>query len=413
MRTGIAGWLAPIGFAVLLAPGAQAAQPLEASASLRLSYFTSTRDLDSLQGVQAITGEWELGQEVSDAHRWDIAGRVTFYGAKGLERTRTHWRSVAWHTRMERADVRVGQQLVRWGKADGINPIDFFTPVDHTSILPLEDDRYLSVPAARVDLHVDDSRSLSMVATAGFTPSRLPWPRPSPVTVHEQLPGASQVGARWSHTGERTDWSLAAFRGHASLPLLHAQPGATPAEDSYLRHYAPIVGVGADLARSAGPYGIRAELAHTSPRDEGELQSIRSSWHLVAGVDRSFSEWNFNVQAVVHHTPGFRPIDRSASAGVQWAATQNAIVHGQQAEWVHGMTARVVADWRNDTLQTELLVVAQFDPANYVLRPLLTYAASDTVKLRAGAEYYHGPQDTYFGALEPNRTAFAEVQWYY
>src|SRR5262245_15665025 len=103
MRARILGRLAPIGFAVLLAPAAQAAQPLEASGSLRLSYFASTRDLDSLQGVQAVTGEWELGQEVSDAHRWDIAGRITFYGADGLERTHTHWRSVAWHARFERA----------------------------------------------------------------------------------------------------------------------------------------------------------------------------------------------------------------------------------------------------------------------------------------------------------------------
>ncbi|QSX77643.1 DUF1302 family protein [Agrilutibacter solisilvae] len=406
--------MAPLGIVAALASPA-AAFAADLSGSLRLSYFSSSRDLDDVRGVQALTGEIEWKQDIGPAHRLEVKGRSTLFGHGSLARTRTHWSSALWHARFEHADLRLGQQKIRWGKADGINPTDFFTPVDYTTVLPLEDDRYLSVPAARLDLHLSDVDSLSMVVGDGFTPSRIPWPRPSPVTVRDDEPDAGQLGARWTHTGERQDWSLSAFRGHSTLPLLHAQEPGSPGETDpdFVRHYARVQGFGVDLARSVGAFGFRAELAYVVPRGYNARQSIRSNWHLVAGVDRSFPAWNFNVQAVVRHTPDFEPIDGNLPDAVRFAALQNGLIHGQQARWVHGMTARVAADWRNDTLQTELLAVAQFSPDNYLLRPLVTYAWSDRVKLRAGAEYYRGPADTYFGALERNRTAFVEWQLFY
>jgi hypothetical protein len=258
-----------------------------------------------------------------------------------------------------------------------------------------------------------------VVLEPDFTPSRVPWPRPSPVTVTDDEPSGRkhpQMGLRWLHTGERLDWSVSAFHGFGTLPLLSFAGLAADGSATYARHYAAVDGIGVDVARNFGKLGFRAELAYTRPRqDEGGngRQAAQSSYFLVAGFDRSFDEWNINVQALLRHTPNYQETIAFSSSQEQWAAVQNAIVHGQQERDMVGMTARVSADWLHDILQTELLMITNFSPGNSLIRPLVTYALSDQRKIRLGAEYYSGPDLSYFGSLERNRTVFLEFQQFY
>lgn len=389
------------------------------SGSARLSYFSSSRDLDDIRNVAVASAEVELEHALSKAQRLELEARVISEDLTRDSRTRALWTSAYWAFRSTHFDIRIGQQKVRWGKADGINPSDFFTPIDYTILLPLEEDRHLSVPVVRADLHVSETDSLSVVLEPDFTPSRVPWPKPSPVTVMDVEPGARenpQLGLRWTHTGETLDWSVSAFHGFATLPLLSFAGFAADGSASYTRHYAAVDGIGADVARNFGKLGFRAEIAHVRPRQQhgpDGLQSVQTSTFLVAGVDRSFDAWNINVQALLRYTPNYQQTLSYSNSQQQWAAVQNAIVHGQQEKVMAGMTTRVSANWLNDTLQTELLVVANFSPANSLVRPLVTYALSDRHKIRLGAEYYSGPELSYFGELERNRTVFLEFQQFY
>ncbi len=383
------------------------------SGSLRFSYFSSSRDLNDVEHIPVVSAEIEIKQRISDNQSFELNVEATVDDFFRDSNTRIKWDSAYWFLRTDRIDLRIGQQKIRWGKADGINPTDFFTPIDFTVPLPLEDDRYLSVPAIRADIHINDTESISLVAERGFTPTRIPWPKPSPVGIVDDEPSGWQAGARWLHTGEQLDWSASVFHGYSTLPLLHFDEASGLSRPSFIRHYTAIRGIGADVARNFGQYGFRAEAAYTQPRARDGRLSIRPSYSMVAGFDRSFDEWNFNVQAVLRYTPDFRPVNPGIPLPQQWAAAQNAIVHGQQERFMYGMTARIAAEWLNDTLLTEMLVVANFSPDNYFLRPLLTYAVSDRTKLRLGAEYYAGPDASYFGSLERNRTAFVEVQLSY
>jgi hypothetical protein len=380
--------------------------------NVRLGWFGSSRDLDARDDLATLSGELSLRQSIGDNQRFDVKVRAIAEDAFGDRRNRVDWMQATWFLRTERVDVRVGKQKVRWGKADGINPTDFFTPIDYTVLLPLEDDRYEAIPAVRADVHVNETDSVSLVAARGFTPTRTPWPKPSPFAVSDDEPSDWQVGVRWLHTGERLDWSLSAFRGDATLPLLHAE--ATPSGDAaFVRHYARLDALGADIARNFGGFGFRAEAAYYRRRAGQGRQSATSGYMLVAGVDRSLDNWNINVQGVLQHTPDWRDPARETNAFRRLAATRNAILHGQQKRTMVGMTARIAANWRHDTLQTELLLVANASPRSVFARPMLTYALNDRLKLRAGYEHYAGDDDTYFGALKRNRTGFLEWQLSY
>ncbi len=381
--------------------------------SLRLSYFSSSRDLNQLGGIPVLTGEIEIEQSIADDQRIEFKIRATEEGLFRDSDTQVKVDNAYWSLRTEHVALRFGLQRVRWGMADGINPTDFFTPSDHTALLPLEDDRYLSVPALRADVHVRDNDSISLIAEPGFTATRLPWPKPSPVMVRDDEPSGWQLGARWLHTGERIDWSASIFQGYSTLPLLHFDEFASTTTPIFVRHYTAIRAIGADVARNFGQYGFRAELAYTRPYASEGRQSVMAGYFLVAGFDRKFHRWNFNVQTTVRYTPGLGTAAADTSPPRQWAAMQNSIVSGQQKRLAYGMTARMVAGWFNDTLQTEFLAVANFSPGNYLLRPLLTYSLSDSAKLRLGAEHYAGVDESYFGALKRNSTAFFEMQFTY
>ena len=48
---------------------------------------------------------------------------------------------------------------------------------------------------------------------------------------------------------------------------------------------------------------------------------------------------------------------------------------------------------------------------NSYIRPLISYAFTDHVTATLGAELYHGADDTFFGRVRRNQSAFAEVRY--
>ena len=140
---------------------------------------------------------------------------------------------------------------------------------------------------------------------------------------------------------------------------------------------------------------------------------MASNYFLVAGFDRSIDHWSVNIQGLWRYTPDYKTTNAAAFAPQQFSATQNAIVYNQQDRLTRGMTVRIGANWLHDTLQTEVRAVAYFDPTNYLLRPLVTYALSDSRKVLLGGEYYSGPDLSFFGSLKRNRTLFAEFQQFF
>ena len=46
-------------------------------------------------------------------------------------------------------DLRIGKQIIAWGRADRINPTDNLTPRDYTLLVPDDDDQRLGTPAVK------------------------------------------------------------------------------------------------------------------------------------------------------------------------------------------------------------------------------------------------------------------------
>ena len=87
------------------------------------------------------------------------------------------------------------------------------------------------------------------------------------------------------------------------------------------------------------------------------------------------------------------------------------MISQQMRQSQHGASARVSYKWLHDTLEAEVAAAGYARPRGYVVRPKVTYAVSDRMKLLIGGELNRGDAASVFGMQRNNSGGFAEVRW--
>jgi hypothetical protein len=117
------------------------------------------------------------------------------------------------------------------------------------------------------------------------------------------------------------------------------------------------------------------------------------------------------VQYLYRFVKDFHGPASAESSFVNAVASQQAALSGQTRRHSHGASARVSYKWLHDTLEAEAAAAGYARPWGVTVRPKVTYAVSDRVKLLIGGELYRGDAASVFGILRDNSGAFAEVRW--
>ena len=313
-------------------------------------------------------------------------------------------------------EVRAGRQIIAWGRADGINPTDNLTGQDLTLLAPDDSDRRLGATAVRLTYSLGDV-SATAIWLPEFRSNRIPVPAALgdlPASASEWR--AEQFAVRIEQTGREVDWSLSAFRGRDLNPDLgigRQASGPAGQQGLSLSHHDVLV-IGADAAGNVGRYGLRAEAAYVRTEDRGGVDPFVKNPYLsvVAGGDRTFREhMNVNIQYLYRYLAHFESPGSSGSPFVDLVAQSQAALSGQTRRHQHGASARVSYKWFHDTLEAEVAAAGYARPRGGVLRPKITYAVSDRMKLLVGGEFYRGNAASVFGILRDNTGGFAEIRW--
>jgi hypothetical protein len=230
--------------------------------------------------------------QVEDEWRLDVEDR-------GRLRPRVSLRRAAATVAHRGVTLDLGKQFIRWGRADIIYPTDRFAPRDYINVI---DSELLPVFAARAALQVRDE-TLEAIWSPQPTPSRLPlldqrWvslpPEVAGLTVVDGapvLPGGSQFGVRWRHTGSRVETALSFFDGFNHHPDLEArlQPAAGAVE--VVQRHPEIRMYGGDIALPTRYLTLKGEAAWvTSPEATSDEYVL-----YVVEVERQVGEWLLDV----------------------------------------------------------------------------------------------------------------------
>ncbi len=312
-------------------------------------------------------------------------------------------------------DLRIGQQIIVWGRADRINPTDNLTPRDFTLLVPDDDDQRLGTLAVK-GTYFTGPFSFTALWLPRFEPDRIPLRSPPPpLFFSERRPegGTRQWAFKMEQTGGTVDWSFSYFHGFDLFPDITIDPSHPPSIKLVLEHH-PIDVIGADAATTVGRFGLRGEAAYTFTEDkQGEDPEIKNPFFfLVAGGDRTFLEsLNINLQYIFHLVTQYRNPEEILDPLQREVAIQQAVITNQIERVQQGVSLRISNQWWNQTLEGEVVGVLFFPRHDYALRPKVTYAFSDRWKGVIGADLFRGEQRSFFGYLRSNSTAYVELRW--
>ena len=309
-------------------------------------------------------------------------------------------------------DLRLGHQIVVWGRADGINPTNNITPQNMLRRSPDEDDRRQGNMMMRAFYTANPFR-LEFIWTPVYAASTLPLglvPLPESIVLTDTwtpptLLREGNLAVKLHVETAKFDGSLSLFEGYAPLPGLAANlplDGSTiPVTPTPYRTRI----LGADFQTTWGALGLRGEVAWKKPKDAAQVfaPAPEEEIHAVLGLDRSWGDFNLILQYEYKHVPHWAapilaavyPLDPLGFLFIE----KNRMLAGQLEKTQHGLIARPSWSLCHETLSLEMLTLYRFTTEEWMLAPRLHYNLADALTLTAGADLYDGPEATLFGSI--------------
>lgn len=316
-------------------------------------------------------------------------------------------------------DLRIGQQIVVWGKADGYNPTNTITPMNLLTFSPDEDDRRESNFVIRSFLNWQTMR-LELIWVPVYQPSVLPFSR---VKLPEgfQFSAPDYPDTRIEHSagafklhfeGVTIDGSLSYFNGYFPMPGI----GAAPMDEITLNIYPTAYrtqSVGADFSTMVGKYGLRGEFAYRKPDKQEKIwQSIpNSQLEYILGIDREIGDFSLILKYIGKHVFDFSELGDSPDEVHQKICLWNRMVFSQLEKWTHSLSFRPAWKLFHEILDVELLGQVNFSTDEIFLKPKISYDLADDLNIAVGAQWYSGPDETLFGEINETLSAcFIELK---
>jgi len=337
-------------------------------------------------------------------------------------------------------DWSAGQKIIKWGRADFVNPTSKLNPQNYISRSPDREDMDLGNLLTSVKWIPSGILSVEAVVVPLYRPSVLlidPIPLPENVTLNQQtsLVADKQMlsyGLKTDFHLRGIDWSFSWFDGYDPMPgialtdftLDITQPLPVPLTELTTTPY-KIRMLGLDFELSAGEIGIRGEGSWSVPYLSQEtfeyvpFPEIR--W--VSGIDWSRGIWRITAEysgkCILDFTPSVvDPVfgtetDYTAFAGLfqipgfdpseyirQQVAAFNRLYNYQLEKYYHSAGLKIDADLLYGNLSTSVFSICNFTSRDLLVIPEIKIKPADGLSVTVGAEIYSGVKGSLFDIVD-------------
>jgi hypothetical protein len=398
--------------ATFTATGAAQAQGFDLTLSARADAWSGTRQLDDARGI-ARTGLWGRAKvDAGDAGRITADGWLAAQNGSAAPGQQARLRELYWGANAGPFDIRLGRQVIVWGRADGLNPTDNLTPRDYALLVPEDNEQRRGNEWLRVaaDTGMGQLSALWAPRAASHT---LPLQALSQVQYQvAAAPKRAQWGLKLEMAGDGIDGSLSWFQGDDALPDL-ALAGASAQGALIDVRNQPLRVLGADMSLARDGVVWRAEAAWSRSGNAGpfDFERKRDRLWLVAGAEWTLPHnTTLGLQISLQQLRGYTSPEQLPNPLQQQVAWQQAAIANQTAARQVGATWRLASRFMNDTLLLETSGVVLNAPHSTLWRTRLSYAISDHWQALAGSEWFSGPNNSLWGQLRRNRVAYAQLR---
>jgi hypothetical protein len=378
-------------------------------------------DYSSLFGEFCLQGKWTGGKTFlfSDIR---IRGGLNL----GKEYTDFQLKEAYAGYSADKLDIFLGNQIVAWGRTDGFNPTNNINPNDYFFLTADPDDQKLSNFMLRTRYRFTPAMDIDVIAIPFYVTSVYRYDlfdmgeysqfvTFSDPTLPEKTFKNGSVAARLNFEFPVIGFSVSYFRGFDpflgfdikqidwSSDRLSILNSATP----YLKNT-----LGADFAIPAGAWIFRGEIAYNHTRGyDTVIYKPAPSLDYVAAIERSIGGITTILQYVGKYIPGFTelnepvmgdPMDPMAISNYAGAmiryesAKFNRKIFYQQENTNHALSLTLSRSFAYDTWYAELTGYYNLTSEEYMVRPKLTWKATDALSLSAGGSYMRGPESSIF-----------------
>ena len=329
-------------------------------------------------------------------------------------------------------NMSMGQKIIVWGKADGINPTNNITPVNTLLRSPDPDDMRMGNFLMQMDYSFAPAVKLEGIWVPKFKPSLLPWQfviLPPGVNLKEgdypdaKLENCSFAGKLYLNF-PTIDATFSYYNGYGLNPGLTLGipdylPGDTFITQNIMTKAYRVQTLGLDFSTTIGKFGFRGEAAWQIPEDDykTEINVPNPDIWYVLGMDRSFGNFQLIVQYIGRYVIDFDepkpPVDEMGKL-IYGIEQGNRMFQMQQNEWSHSLSVRASQSLFYQTFSLEIFSLMHFTTGEYMMIPKITYSISDGLSIAAGMEWYSGGDNTLYDLIEnPFNSVFLQLKAFF
>jgi len=313
-------------------------------------------------------------------------------------------------------DIRMGQQIVVWGRADAFNPTNNVTPQNILTRSTDEDDRRMGNFVLRTSYYWHPL-NLEILWVPQYVPSVLPIPiqsfnLPLGVRFDEAInPDArlknGSLGAKAEMVLSAFEGSFSYFRGYMPMPGVTMKDPEVTADNKIfipiaLKTYRMEV-FGSDFSTTLGSFGLRGEAAYRRPIDD---YKVDKGMHIpnpdllyVFGIDKSIKDFSLILQYIGRYVFDFKELQAEDQL-LKDLELKNRMISSQLYELSHAGFMRPSLTLLHEVMAIEFLCYYNITTEEALLRPIIAYDITDALTAKIGGEWYKGPKNTLFGTIE-------------
>ena len=389
--------------------------PYELNGFIRGAFFAG-ESVDSDEFVQKSGyGEVGLKMRVRKAEWGDGYAELRFRRGHEFDQSVSEFkiREAYVNTYIGNFDLRMGQQIVVWGRADGYNPTNNITPQDMLVRSSDDDDRRMGNFLLRGNFSIDPV-NLELIWVPQYRPSVLPtnlFPFPDYVTFggednpNSELKNGS-IAAKLDLGLGAVDGSISYFRGYMPLPGIY--PDLISIDEHGLsaiivnRPYQMQV-IGGDFSTTLGAFGVRGEVAYRQPVEDYtkdvNVHVPNPDIQYVFGLDRTIGDFSIIFQYIGRYVLDFEEF-KGTGLPTDLLITNNRMIAQQIYEMSHALFMRPSWTFLHETLDVEFLAYYDLKTEEGLFRPAMSYDITDALTFKVGADIYAGPENTLFGNID-------------
>jgi len=315
-------------------------------------------------------------------------------------------------------DLRIGQQQIIYGKAEGVFITDIVSPKDLSEfLLPDFDEIRMGVTAVKLNFYIG-MNTLEAVWVPVFSPTLMPdsgsiWrpELPFPIrptydySTNEVKPSLahSEFFLRYSAMTSKLDYEIVGGYHYSDDPVMHLTKTIDPVSMQLQSlearpEYHRMGMLGGSLSTTLGGFVLRAEGSYNNgryfqtenpQRSDGTVQ--KDYLHYMAGLDYTLSGVKLSAQFIQEYIPDYE-------------------IGMLQEEAENTMTFLAAKDYLREKLWIELFAYVGLNKGDALIRPKVSYNFADGFDLQLGANIFTGTEGR-FGQYRDNSMLYWKVMY--